>query len=92
MIDLKIQIISILFSFVFGVVFYILVFLNRYVLFNVKKYIQIVSTFLFMFDMSLLYFICIKFINNGIMHPYFLLSFLFGFWLCFLLLDKLSKK
>ena len=92
MIDLKIQIISILFSFVFGFVFYILVFLNRYVLFNVKKYIQIVSTFLFMFDMSLLYFICIKFINNGIMHPYFLLSFLFGFWLCFLLLDKLSKK
>lgn len=92
MIDLKIQIISILFSFVFGVVFYILVFLNRYVLFNVKKYIQIVSTFLFMFDMSLLYFICIKFINNGIMHPYFLLSFLFGFWLCFLLLDKLSNK
>ena len=92
MIDLKIQIISILFSFVFGVVFYILVFLNRYVLFNVKKYIQIVSTFLFMFDMSLLYFICIKFINNGFMHPYFLLSFLFGFWLCFLLLDKLSNK
>lgn len=92
MIDLKIQIISILFSFVFGVIFCILVFLNKYVLFNVKKYIQIVSTFLFMFDMSLLYFICIKFINNGIMHPYFLLSFLFGFWLCFLLLDKLSKK
>lgn len=92
MIDLKIQIISILFSFVFGVIFYILVFLNKCVLFNVKKYIQIVSTFLFMFDMSLLYFICIRFINDGIMHPYFLLSFLFGFWLCFLLLDKLSKK
>ena len=58
MIDLKIQIISILFSFVFGFVFYILVFINKRVLFNVKKYIQIVSTFLFMFDMSLLYFIC----------------------------------
>ena len=50
----------------------ILVFLNKRVLFNIKKYIQIVSTFLFMFDMSLLYFICIRFINNGILHPYFL--------------------
>lgn len=92
MIDLKIQIISIIFSFVFGFVFNILVCLNNNVLFNVKKYVQIIGTFLFMFNISLLYFFCIKFINNGILHFYFLFSFLFGWWMCFYLLDKLSKK
>lgn len=92
MIDLKTQIFSIVFSFLYGVFFYIIVFLNSVILFNINKCVQICGTFLFMFDISLLYFLCIKIINNGVLHFYFFLCFLLGWWICYLVLDRLSKK
>lgn len=90
--NLKIQLYSLGFSFVFGIIFSLLVKLNHKVLFNVKKHIQILGNFLFLLDVSLCYFLCIKFINQGILHIYFLLLFLLGWYIGFVMLDKFKKK
>lgn len=78
---LKIQVIALLFSFIFGIFFACMVKLNYRFLFCKKKLIQIFITFLFIMDMSLLYFLILKFINGGILHPYFLLLVLIGFYI-----------
>ena len=88
MISLNIQLSSLFFSFLFGVFFGILVKINYVVLFNVKKSIRLVGSFFFMLDVSLLYFILLKIINNGIVHIYFFIFFLIG-WI---LLDRFVKK
>lgn len=90
--NLKVQLLSLGFSFVFGVIFSILVKLNYRVLFNVKKHIQILSNFLFLLDVSLCYFVCIKIINNGILHIYFLILFFIGWYFGKVILDKILKK
>ena len=90
--DLKIQLLSLGFSFVFGLLFSIFVKMNYKLLFLSKKHIQIISNFLFLLDMSLLYFFIIKFINNGVLHIYFLFLFLFGWYLGTFLLKIIIKK
>lgn len=89
---LKIQIFSLFFSFVYGVFFAVLVKLNHKVLFNVKRHIQVISNFFFLLDVSLCYFLCIKYINNGALHIYFLLLFFLGWYIGCLILDKFIKK
>ena len=76
--NLKIQLISLGFSFLFGFVFSILVKVNYKILFLSRKGIQILSNFLFLLDMSLCYFLIFRYINGGILHIYFLLLFLCG--------------
>ena len=81
--NLKIQIISLAFSFLYGVVFSLLVNINYRFLFTKRLFYKIVVTFVFIIDMALLYFIFIKMINNGIIHSYFLLMIILGFYITF---------
>lgn len=92
MMPLRTQLISICFSFVFGMIFNLLIRVNSKALFNVKKHIQILSSFLFLLDVALCYFLCLRLINNGILHLYFFLAFLLGWYVAYWLLDKLVKK
>ena len=90
--NLKVQLLSLGFSFGFGILFSIFIKINYKLLFLSKKYIQIISNFLFLLDMSLCYFLIIKYINNGILHVYFLLLFLFGWYIGNYILNKFRKK
>ena len=90
--NLKVQLLSLGFSFGFGILFSIFIKINYKLLFLSKKYIQIISNFLFLLDMSLCYFLIIKYINNGILHVYFLLLFLFGWYIGNYNLNKFRKK
>lgn len=90
--SLKTQIWSFVFSFVYGLLFSGLVKINYNVLFLAKKIIQILANFLFLLDMALCYFLIIRYINEGILHIYFLILFFGGWYVGNFLLDKMLKK
>jgi len=77
--NLIVQIISMIFSFLFGIFLYFMFIINYKYLF-IKRYklkmLYYVSIFLFV---SIFYFVVLKYINNGILHLYFLLLLIFGF-------------
>ncbi len=85
---LKTQIISLLFSFVFGIIFSICTNINYKFLFCKKKIFQIIITIIYVIDASLAYFLMIRRINEGIIHSYFLLSVALGFFIGFVNLSK----
>ena len=76
---LKLQIYTFIYSFIFGLLFYILVLVNKKFLFN-NKYSFIIDI-LFVIDNVLLYFIFLRYINNGIFHIYFFFTIILGYLL-----------
>lgn len=90
--SLKVQIFSFWFSFVYGLLFSGLVKTNYNVLFLAKKRVQIFSNFLFLLDIALCYFLIIRYINEGILHIYFLILFFIGWYIGNFLLDRILKK
>jgi len=81
--NLKLQIFSLVFSFFYGVVFSILTNINYKYIFNQKKVIKILFTLIFVLSMAIFYFYIINIINDGIIHLYFLLIILVGFYITF---------
>ena len=90
--NLKIQVFSLLFSFFYGILFSFLINVNYQFLFFKKKWVQIVVTILFLLDMALLYFLILKFINDGVIHIYFYLMIFLGFYVSFPIMKKIRKK
>ncbi len=89
---LDIQIFSLLFSFLYGIVFYILLEVNYRFLFIGKIIYRIIISFLFVMFISLLYFLILLRINNGILHLYFFLAMFTGYLLSFVIYHKLIVK
>ena len=72
------QILVIIVSFFFGIFFELLHTINYKIIYNKKKVMKVVFTFLLIFIQSLLYFYLLLKINNGIIHLYGILSILVG--------------
>ena len=86
--SLKIQIYSILYSFLFGIYFsYILKLFKKYI-YNNNIIIKIVSNLVIVIINSFIYFIGINKINNGILHPYTFITLILGFYF----IDIIYKK
>ena len=85
------QFLSIGFSFIYGVVLSFLYNFNYNLLFNKEKVFKIFFNILFVLDLVLIYFLIIKKINGGIIHPYFYLLIILGFVSCFDVSKKLRK-
>lgn len=81
MINLNVQIMTLIASFLYGVFFSILVNINYKYLYQKNIILRIIFTFLFVIVNVLLYFIIIKKINNAILHPYSFGMILVGFCL-----------
>lgn len=77
--DLKQQVISMLFSFFFGLFLGGVYNLNYNLLFKLTNLKKFFFNIIFIFDLVLIYFIVIKKINGGIIHPYFYLLIILGF-------------
>ena len=81
--DLGVQIQSLLISFVFGICFSYLIRIQYNYLFNSKIYIKISLTFLLALDSFLVYFLVLRYINNGVFNYYFgimlILGYIFGY-------------
>lgn len=67
------------FSFLYGIVFSILINLNYKFLYNDKKLLKTIFTIAFVLVNVLIYFIILLKINNGILHIYSLLMIIIGF-------------
>lgn len=89
---LKTQILSLLFSFGYGNLVFWLLELNYKLLFEGKIVYRIITSFLFVIFVSLLYFICLLKINNGIIHIYFFIVLLTGYMLSFVIYKKINCK
>lgn len=79
MISLKEQIISFVFSFMYGVIVYYLYKKSYKYLYFSKKIYCILNTLLFLLNITLLYFIVFYYINGGYINIYFLLITIFVF-------------
>lgn len=77
--DIKTQINTIIFSFLYGVFFSIMLGLNYKYIIGSKKILGIIVTFLFIMVNVLLYFIILRKINFGIFHQYEVLFIVLGF-------------
>ena len=93
--SLDLQIKTIVSSFFFGIYFSFIILLNYRLTNKLKKRYNIIITFFVIFFNTLLYFLILLDINNGIIHPYGLLAMLSG---CLLeqyfehLIEKIHKK
>ncbi len=76
--ELITQIKSLLFSFFFGIVFSMIIDIFEKIIYHKKLTFQIINTFLISIFFCLVYFICIKKINYGVIHAYFILMILLG--------------
>ena len=74
-IQLKIIVISI----VFGILFSYLTKIQYKLLFNSNIIIKSIISFLFVFNMTLLYFLLLKYLNEGIFHINFFLIIILGY-------------
>ena len=90
--SLNIQIYSLLFSFLYGIILYILLEINYRFLFEGKIIYRIIISFLFVMVLSLVYFLVLLKINNGVLHLYFFLSMFTGYLLSFVIYKKLIVK
>ena len=89
---LRIQILSLLFSFGYGNIVFWLLELNYKLLYEGKIFYRIIISFLFVMFISLLYFIGLLKINNGVLHLYFFISLLTGYLVSFVIYRKINCK
>ena len=82
MMNLSIQIESFSFSFLYGILYYL--FLKRLLIFmnGVNNIQKILYSIVFTLLESILYFLILIKINNGIIHVYFILMIFCGYFLC----------
>ncbi len=89
--DYKIQLLSFLFSFLFGIFFFITNYFNKKLITNKRMFFQYIITFLYIINIVLFYILVLYKINRGVFHIYFLimvlLGYLFATWL-----EKYVKK
>lgn len=74
-----IQLISLVGSFIYGFVFYLLSRVNKYILNNKNNVIKLLVTMVFVIDMVFIYIFIMYKINFGVMHPYFIILLILGF-------------
>lgn len=78
--NLTIQIYSFLYSFLFGIFFKFLLDLFYMFIVKCKFLLNLFLSFLFIFILSVLYFTILLFINNGVLHIYFLIMIMVGYF------------
>ncbi len=79
--SIKTQVLSLLFSLAYGGFFSFIYHINYKYIYGQKRIYAITITFLVVFNGALLYYLILRQINYGILHPYFLLMLIMGFYL-----------
>ncbi len=89
--NLTTQIISLIFSFSYGVLFSLFLDINHKIIYNPNKLIKYLGSFLVILISTLLYFLILKQINNANVHIYCLIVLSIGFCLYNFIASKLKK-
>lgn len=85
------QIISFIFSFTYGCIFFLLSKFNQYILVNKKYWVKLIVTFVFVIDIVILYIYFMYLINYGVIHPYFITMVILGFIIMGINYSKICK-
>lgn len=91
MMSLKLQIISITFSFLYGVFFAGIILLFKNYLYHNNKYLKIIFNFIFCIINTMIYFFLLSKINEGILHYYLFIAIILGFFV-FQYLKRIIEK
>lgn len=93
--NIKIQIITLVVSFFYGIFFSLFLSLNYRFIYSDKKIIKVIISFLVIIVSVLLYFIILRKINYGIFHAYEILAIILGFtienWLNGIIAKRIKK-
>lgn len=92
MINLNMQLKSIIFSFLYGVLISLIFNLIYFLIFSKKKVVRIFFSTIFVINISFLYFYILEHINYGYIHIYLLLFLLAGFLIFFKYFKKKLRK
>ena len=84
------QILTIIISIIYGCFFYLLVLLNKKILFDKNIVKRLITNILFIVDMVLIYFIIIKYVNNGVLTYYSYLLIILGVLIQNYIMNKLK--
>ena len=87
----KLQIISFIFSFVFGMFFYGTSLLNYKLIKKCSKFMKYFVSVVYVIDISLLYVLFMYKINYGVIHIYFIIVLFLGFYLASIYSKHLRK-
>ncbi len=77
--DAKTQIIVLLFSYIYGFIFYYLSKLNNKLINNYKSLNKSIITIMFIYNIVLIYLISLYKLNKGMFHIYFAIMLILGF-------------
>jgi hypothetical protein len=88
---LKIQILSFVVSFCYGIFFYLMLEFCSKFLYSKYLLLRIISSFLFVLFHTVFYFFLLMKINYGYIHVYFFLCILVGYILCKVVYKKFVK-
>ncbi len=91
MMDLTTQIYTFLFSCLYGLLFFGIIDIIKNHIIKYRLFIQVFFSLVFSLAMALLYFYILVKINDGIIHIYYLLAFLIGYYMEILSI-KLFKR
>ena len=89
--NLETQIKLIIFSFIFGIFFALMIDINHKFLYINKKVFKIIFTFFFVLVNVFIYFLILKKINEGILHIYSFICIILGFFIEQLFHKKVVK-
>ena len=90
--NLKIQILTLLFSFLFGIFFFIGLAFHDKIIQKAKHRIQLLASFLYVLISTYIYFLLMKKINYAIFHPYEILMIIIGYVMGYFLLKWFYQK
>lgn len=92
MMNINTQFLTIIFSFIFGFIFSLQVSFNYKFIYTSNFVCKSIFTFVFLITNTLLYFIILKIVNNGILHMYGIISILFGYFVEMLVKRVVVKR
>ncbi len=87
----KLQIISLIFSFIFGIFFYIVSLFHYKMIRNIPIIFKYLFTFLFMSIISFLYVLLMYKVNYGVIHIYFMIVLFIGYFSSYIYVKKFRK-
>lgn len=89
--SLNLQIITSVFSFLFGILFSVFLRINYKIVYNSNVIIKILGTFLVMIIAVMSYYLLMHKLNYAMFHPYHLIFLIFGFVFSHCLEQKIVK-
>lgn len=89
---LSIQIYSLIYSLIYGGIFYLLLDLFNKFTSMKKVYLKVILSWIFVTGMAILYFIGLLYINYGVLHIYFLLSIVCGYVIVYLIHKSFTHR